>query len=360
MTKDQAYHLIDAYIQNSLSHEDKTTFEYLLSQNSDLQLEVELEQLTSEILISNHIDAIQKEIKTYHQLQLRKTKWIKFGIAVVLTCVCITCVYLWNTKNSEAFSTPTTNQLAITPNENTYVIDSITTGISKTTTPNITPKNSNPKKETNPTINIKSPTSYNDEEKAKDIPLVNINKEEPVSPSNQQQVVTTPIVKDPCDGVQINGKYEIVGTCPNKNDGQIIINKITGGASPYQYELKHNNHVVSLSHLEDGIYSLTIKDKNNCEVTYSNIKVPNLSCQENFAFNPFIGETWKTIVGNQSGQIIIYDISGNIYYQKSFTSNEEIEWNGVSVRGNTQSGQYIYIIKYSDGLSTTGNITLVD
>ncbi|MFN8415539.1 MAG: hypothetical protein U0U66_04325 [Cytophagaceae bacterium] len=359
MTKDQAYQLIDAYVQNGLSQADKLQFEQWLSQDSDLQLEVELQQLTSEILVSNHLDTVQKEINSYHQLQLRKAKWMKYGIATICAGILFIGLYLWNTKSINTSSNKQIPSQAIVTTENNTTVDSIEVVPVNTTEKPVTKKNNKIiTVQPDSTTTVSNNNSSNDEEKAKDLPVVTPVKTDPTITQNQQQ--TTTVVKNPCDGVQLTGKYQIVGTCPNKTDGQIIISKITGGTSPYQYELKHNNQLLSLSHLESGMYTLTIKDKNNCEVSYSNIKVPNLTCQENFVFNPFIGETWKTVVGNKSGQLTVYDISGSIYYQKSFTSNEEIEWNGNSVRGNTQSGQYIYIIKYSDGLSTTGNITLVD
>lgn len=361
MTKDQAYQLIDMYIQNDLSPEHKSQFEYWMSQDSDLQLEVELQQLTSEILVSNHLDTVQKEINSFHQKQLRKAKWIKYGVIAGITSLVIISLYLWNKKFSNTNSTlPTTEETTTVIEDSSFTHSPSTVSVKpkiktneNSTTNNITNEDTDPssKKSTTAISNV--------EEKAKELPVVSTTKVEPVLPTHQAYT-STQTIKDPCEGVQIHGKYQVVGTCPNKNDGQIIINKITGGTSPYVYELKHNNQLLSLTHLEYGQYSLTIKDKNNCFITYTDIKIPHLTCQEDYVFNPFIGETWKTVVGNKSGQITVYDISGNIYYQKSFTSNEEIEWNGLSIRGNMQSGQYIYMIKYADGLSTTGKITLVD
>ncbi len=52
---------------------------------------------------------------------------------------------------------------------------------------------------------------------------------------------------------------------PTSNDGQIILNSITGGTSPYQYLWSNNKRNPSLFNLAPGNYTVSITDQNNCK-----------------------------------------------------------------------------------------------
>ena len=56
-----------------------------------------------------------------------------------------------------------------------------------------------------------------------------------------------------------------------------IISNVSGGTAPYTYLWNNNLSTQNITGLDSGVYSLTVKDNNNCIVTVNNILVPYLN-----------------------------------------------------------------------------------
>ena len=119
------------------------------------------------------------------------------------------------------------------------------------------------------------------------------------------------------DAIQI---YPATG--PSMNDGSIDIT-VTGGVPPYTFEWTLNGMIVS--YLEDptglvpGIYTLTIRDKNNCTIVSQEIKMDYISATSSLKFkdlkvfpNPFneIIFVEGSVVGKSGSKITLTDILG--------------------------------------------------
>ncbi len=61
-------------------------------------------------------------------------------------------------------------------------------------------------------------------------------------------------------------------SCNNLSDGSIDI-EIFGGTFPYQYEWSNGADTEDIDNLEEGMYSLTVTDTNNCETYINNIEL---------------------------------------------------------------------------------------
>jgi len=100
-------------------------------------------------------------------------------------------------------------------------------------------------------------------------------------------------------------------------DGNLKIN-IFGGTGSYIYECLKNGQPYEISQTEpvlseNGIYSLSVTDENDCTVTFGNIKIekltPSVNSPANNLFNVYV-QNRKIIIENASASVRILDIVG--------------------------------------------------
>lgn len=86
------------------------------------------------------------------------------------------------------------------------------------------------------------------------------------------------VVLDTPDGPQAAGSPTVESdTECNSNNGSITVTGITGGTGPYQYSRDGVNFQASnqFTGLQNGSYTITVKDATNCQITITNVIVPN-------------------------------------------------------------------------------------
>ncbi|WP_209401668.1 T9SS type A sorting domain-containing protein [Pseudozobellia sp. WGM2] len=73
----------------------------------------------------------------------------------------------------------------------------------------------------------------------------------------------------------ITANIVATGTCPNTNEGSIVINNIQGGTPGYSYSIDGNNFQPSgnFSSLNAGNYTVTVRDSNGCEMVQTDVVV---------------------------------------------------------------------------------------
>ncbi|PKA98001.1 putative secreted protein (Por secretion system target) [Flavobacteriaceae bacterium MAR_2009_75] len=73
----------------------------------------------------------------------------------------------------------------------------------------------------------------------------------------------------------ITANIVATGTCPNANEGSIVINNIQGGTPGYSYSIDGNNFQPSgnFSSLNAGNYTVTVRDSNGCEMVQTDVVV---------------------------------------------------------------------------------------
>ncbi len=157
-------------------------------------------------------------------------------------------------------------------------------------------------------------------------------------------------------------------TCMGKNDGSVTVT-VTGGKPPYQINWNSGQTSLVISNLIPGIYTLTVKDSNNCTVILSE----NLSASTELCYKPLVympnvfspnsdgnndvfyvrGEGIKTLT------FVIYDRWG----EKVFESTDPaVGWDGT-FKGKAMPAEIYYykvVVEFVDGSQKTvaGDITL--
>jgi len=149
-------------------------------------------------------------------------------------------------------------------------------------------------------------------------------------------------------------------SCSHDATGTILVNNIQGGAKPYSITLSSsNNNSVINGALSKGIYQAVVSDANGCVHTYSNIVVIEKDCPRDYSFNPFVGEKWSIEAYGSAAELEIYNKGGMLYYQTHVQSHNEIEWSGIGIENQIIPGYYIFVLKYADGTTQRGSVTIV-
>jgi gliding motility-associated-like protein len=174
-------------------------------------------------------------------------------------------------------------------------------------------------------------------------------------PQPDQLIITTEIVHNDCIGLDTNGK---------------IVALVSGGTLPYQYRWSYDNVERSIiSGLENGFYSLKVKDANDCEdsliseVQYDNCctpSIPNAFTPNNDGKNDVFRILYK-------GDIVLKEFSiYNRYGQQIFTTNNINDvWDGRFNGRDEDLGVYYYLVKIICGnlknkeVLLKGDVTLI-
>ena len=129
-------------------------------------------------------------------------------------------------------------------------------------------------------------------------------------------------------------------SCFNENDGQIIIDEILGGTSPYMLSLNGgaSQNAEDILDLSAGTYTVEISDQNGCAVEETLIvNSPPQLFVDLTIFNP-------TCPGDTDGSILAEASGGNPGYEYSWSNNV----NGPEII-NIESGSFTITVVDNDG-----------
>jgi gliding motility-associated-like protein len=157
--------------------------------------------------------------------------------------------------------------------------------------------------------------------------------------------------------------------CPDFNNGSIII-QANGGTPPYSYLWSNGATIDSIVNLDNGIYSVTVTDANNCkEVKTVQFDALVIDCVSPVIYVPNIfspngdGQNDNLYIRGQgiiSFDFVIFDRWG----EKIFETEEQMQyWDGTFQGKEMPVGVYAYHLKVtlndSREINKKGNISLV-
>lgn len=168
-----------------------------------------------------------------------------------------------------------------------------------------------------------------------------------------------------CDTVVISAEVLTEESCEERATGKllVIIESNKGATPPYYVSIDNGRNFQQNSQIVDlypGNYSVWLKDKNNCLSKIGNFLVGSIVCDYEYIFAPDKGERWKVPTGDESGVLRIYTKQGGLIYTQNFEIGQELLWDGSSLNGNPQPmGVYRFIIEFNTGEPVIGNVTIV-
>lgn len=168
-----------------------------------------------------------------------------------------------------------------------------------------------------------------------------------------------------CSNISIKAVFTTHPSCNNKPTGNIEIDRqsIQGGEPPYGFSLNQKTFTdtVVFTSLYPGRYPVYVKDDNDCTSQVGDAIIESEDCTYQAVFAPLNGETWTVPVErDKEGMLLIYSKAGTVVYSISVNGNETTVWNGQTVNGQIlPMGLYQFEIRYNDGSTFTGNVTIL-
>lgn len=164
----------------------------------------------------------------------------------------------------------------------------------------------------------------------------------------------------------IKTKFSIYNTNCKGQGGQIILDSLSGGTSPYTYAWSTGDKGPSIAGLNAGTYFVTVKDANGCTKKDTlTVKTDTLSdCL--FIPNVFTpnydGDHDQWVIENADDynviHVKIFNRWGNIVYNDEDYINN---WDGTTIEGKElPAGVYYYIVDFDAGkLVKSGYVTIL-
>jgi len=371
--QDELLAIIDAYLDNGMSEEERFAFEEKIAQDETLAAKVTEVRLTNEAIyygslaeLKNTIGKDIKNIKYKETFNWKKASYISIASLVLLSGV---TTYLFTTDNKDESEKSNTTK-PIEENQHS----------SKQDNSSVTEENTDNKKKVHQEYSLETEgktnatktdiTSAPESITPTEYSLKSVEETKPADSGNKTQThnsdVTDKTIPTPEVAPKINCdksfKINTEASCKQKETGSIIIT--SDGAYSYTYHLDIRSTSGSkgtFTNIPAGSYEILVTYGKEC--TYKKqVSIAEKWCamNESYSFNPDYNEKWIfNYETGASGTFTIFDKSGKDIYGNTFGTGNE-EWNGNDRQGiPVPVGIYFAIINYSDGRKEKVELTIV-
>lgn len=384
----EKYHLIDRYLRNELTTDERIAFDRKIDGDTVFLEEVEFQKNVNEAISAASFHELRRQMsldidKREHKSRIRK--W--FGGALIFLTASLLLIWFIVSFNEQAEPTITDQEekAKITDSEEKAIEAPAPSGqtFKDSTESEINNVPSSPLSRVKATHIEEEPEILKDSalsihetesdnsniftdkisipekpEKASDPILTDLNDQ-------QARVMTKQVEENICSEVDVRCEWIVENACPNENNGQILIDKarITGGTEPYKCELYQGAIKINqtqLTRLYSGTYNLLVTDAKGCTGAWS-IYLTEKPCREkNVSISPAHGEVWE-FNGNEgeSYYLSILNQAGQLVYKSSLLTGST-NWEGTGNLGiPVDAGLYLYIAEFTNGKKVSGQITII-
>lgn len=355
--EDSTYSQVEDYIHKRLTREELLAFEAKLSVDPDLARQVKLHELADDLVIENRLLEVSAILN--NQSSISSSGKIKYTAISIFTAALLGLGgWFWIQNNSEKPE----QKLQQTIQEITH--ESQQPALSeplqeKNTVPaqKNTVNSQNKKEEFSVEV---APINTLDSLSVKMKATIPQENKPGISNTSEKSVSSEKLSLNPCEKTDLTASIKTIETCEGEEQGAIRVQQIKGGTEPYTYSVLDGEEIKDAAHLQSGIYKLVISDGNGCRKTYDHLSVKNKNCPKDYSFNPFLEENWEIPSHGKAGKLLIYDASGNIYFEKQIMDGEKEHWSGEGKTGEIKPGYYIFVIdRGNKGSLIQGSVTIV-
>jgi hypothetical protein len=360
---------IESYLNGTLSTEDSAMFEKRQAEDELFAAEVERHReihgiITQGAYLKIKTDLNDIHLRTVRQKRINRIKGGSFG-GLILGIILLTVIFSKNDKKNVGNNPPDS---LFTNKEQNILIPAD----SGKQTPNID--------KYRPTQQISIVVSQDDSSEmynsltTESIPELPVEPEDMLSEDQTRLPFNAPGKLTPadsgstdpdCSTVKIEGRFDESESCNNKPTGSIKIQRTTvaGGLPPYHFSIDKINFrdTTVFSDLSAGIYKMYARDAGNCISQLGTAIITSVDCTYQAVFAPARGETWSVPTNpDKSGSVNIFSRTGTLVYTAGFGNFQTIVWDGTADAGQMlPMGIYHFEIRYSDGNSFNGSVTIV-
>ena len=380
------YDLIERYLNDALSADERSAVEARLKNDAEFYEQVAAHLAANEIIIDNALLDVKKELQKIHAENSAKPKSnsrkFYYGGALVLTGIIAAAVLmlqnnaptnLAETKAPKGSLKEKASTTEFETNNNEPVKEEKIVKENK----NATVKNSVKEKalplETILAKSNAAPSTVSEKPMNEQIRSTE-NKTTPKnsSPDSSKTVVgkialskeVTPETS-PCNEVVMEPKFSVTNSCENQKNGAILFDyEPTDGV--YEFSIDGGKTFYSnakFSNLGVANYSLIIKDRQNCKSKLVETRIEKENC--NSIIYPQQQKYWEVPLERFEGQQVLLKImngrTGEIVYQKRLPIANSYTWSGSDDNNNPlPMGIYVYELSSGEPSQTvTGQITIV-
>ncbi len=370
---------IESFLNGDLPANERVSFRKKLEEDPDFAHKVELHRQLRDIITDGAYLNIKSELKSIHLGKTIITKRIKRITGFGLGGLMIGVILLWMQPgwlNREKNS----NEQPISVLEDSMAVTYQEVPLSKRNQETASIKSlrapsadQNPADDRIPDRTFQVDTVLIKEEIQTAVPVKNevpkTEKQvsEPYSENKPIPVKPEATGKPDCRKVKIEGSFLESESCDDKPTGSIAIDRqsLTGGQAPYTFSMSQVNFrdTSLFSGLYPGSYALYARDANNCISRIGLALIRSVDCANLYqaVFAPSRGEIWTIPIDpDRSGTLNIFSKVGTMVYSVRFTGSEPVTWSGTTISGQAlPMGIYQFGIRYTDGGSFMGNVTIV-
>jgi len=367
----EKYELIEKYLLNITSKEEKELVENLINNDPAFKEEVELHKEIQNIIIDYKLIELKTKLQKIHDKNIRSKNFKGKNILPFITGIIIIFSILYFTfrrNNMTSLPDPeasnasgslivgdTNHEITI----NTSKAEKIK-NISKDNLMNSNKLNNQDSK--NHPSNTDSVSSENKIQNTKIIreqeKKLQNEEYDTIIKTTKKEEVTLKLQEKIC---KLEASYLTEPSCNTHSSGKIelIEESIKEGTPPYTLYINEKEYKSKAENLSPGSYKVKLIDKNNC-ISIKEIKINTKDCFNEFIFSPSHNELWDIpIKENKTGLIKIFDKNGKLVFMKEILTNNEL-WDGNDINNiPLPSGLYPFIIYYNDGEIFRGSVTII-
>ena len=390
MNTEAAYDLIERYLNDTLSADEKSAVETQLKNDISFYNEVAAHRAANEIIVDNALLDVKKELRKIHTENFPKPNYRKFyyGLgALAVGALLIGILFLNRDSKSEKQvnyveqktvkndlspsksdtikSESGNEQKIVKANKNEYV--SVTSGAKQEKIIAEFPIKSS----SEPNVNTEeSKKLLNEQNNKSEKDLINKIIENKNSKDNKENLELTNEANpriSPCDASMLKLDFSTFNSCEGQKNGILIFNDQTlRGTPPYKFSIDGGNTFHSSNQFNNqgpGNYLLVVMDQQNCKSEPVEAQVEKNSC--NYIVVPQQQKYWDVPLERFEGQQVLLKImngrTGKIVYQKRLSPTNSYTWMGVDDNNNPLAiGAYVYELSSAgSSLMVTGQITIV-
>jgi hypothetical protein len=373
--QDEILAIIDAYLTNGMSEEERFAFEEKMNQNEILAAKVSEMRLTNEAIyyaslaeLKNTIGKDIKNVKYKEPFNWKKASYISIFSLAILSGI-ITYVVTNNTnveqeKTDQENSIKEINKDSLQKNGTNASQEKINVNekahsnhtYQKTIESKLIQKDNLPTQKsilhTDDNLKNIGITKSADVENKINTNLTDLSVKKTVTPEATEDKII-------CDK---SFKINTDASCKLKETGSIQIVSDAAYSYTFQVDIKTASGSKGIFYnMAAGVYEVLVTYGKECTYT-KKVTISEKWCalNESYSFNPDYNEKWAFNYENgASGTFTIFDKQGKNIYSNTFGSGNE-EWNGNDRQGmSVPVGIYVAFLNYSDGRKEKVELTIV-
>ena len=370
--QDELSDIIDNYLNNGMSEEERFAFEEKIAHDETLAAKVNEARLTNEAIyyaslaeLKNTIGKDLKDITYKASFNWKKASYISIASLALLSGI---TTYLVTNNTAVDPRKPGTTSIEKEIKQEHVQENSTTINKEKAVDGNKLHQEYSSGKQVKKDSIQTNNTSIQKSILPIDNTIKNIDKTKAADSENNIQrhdpdlkktVTSETDNKIICDK---SFKINTEASCKQKETGAITIG--SDGAYSYTFQVDIRSITGSKGifyNMSAGVYEILVTYGNECTYT-KKVTIPEKWCAMNspYSFNPDYRETWvMQYEQGASGKLTIYDTSGKEIYSSIFGSGNEY-WDGSDIHGGVAAtGIYIAVINYTDGRQEKVELTIV-